>query len=134
MTRGTLVAGRLVARLANDPFFDPRCFPAASLPQFHDLVARAPMALKMTIINTQSTVIQVGIEEALLGVVRRLPPHRAVQVLDFARWLQTQPEPSLWLTDIEIEDLAAQDDSWNQFYLENRETFRAMAREALEQR
>ena len=92
------------------------------------------MALKVTEVSAQSIDPPIGFENALLGAVRGLPPQRVVQVLDFARWLQTQPDLSASFTDIEIEDLVAEDDLWDQFYLENRETFRAMAREALEQR
>ena len=84
--------------------------------------------------TTQFTGLQVGFEEALLGAVRGLPPQRAVQVLDFARWLRTQSESDEWLVeDVTGDDLQAEDAHWDQFYAQNRHTFRAMAREAVEQ-
>lgn len=82
---------------------------------------------------TQSMDLQIGFEEALLGAVRGLPPQRAAQVLDFARWLRTQPEPDESLTAVGREDLAVEEALWDQIYLENSKTFRAMAREALVQ-
>ena len=70
------------------------------------------------------------LELALIDVVRTLHPHRAVQVLDFARWLQTQPVPDEALSEraaqMEIDERA-----WEQTYLANRDDFRAMARQAL---
>ena len=84
--------------------------------------------------TTQSLDRQIGFEDALLGAVRGLPPQRAVQVLDFARWLRTQPESEEWLVDdVTEDDLQAEDAHWDQFYAQNRDTFRAMAREAVEQ-
>jgi len=72
------------------------------------------------------------LELALIDVVRTLHPRRVVQVLDFARWLQTQPAPDEDLServaqlDIELEERA-----WEQIYLANRDDFRAMAHQAL---
>ncbi|MBM3134032.1 MAG: hypothetical protein FJZ89_01840 [Chloroflexi bacterium] len=66
------------------------------------------------------------VEQALLKVLRALPPRRAAQVLDFARWLQTQPVPD------ELSELELEEKSWEQFYLANRDHFRAMARQALD--
>jgi hypothetical protein len=84
--------------------------------------------------TTQSVDLQIGFEDALLGTVRGLPPQRAVQVLDFARWLRTQSESDEWLVEEFTEDNAqAEDARWDQFYAQNRDTFRAMAREAVEQ-
>jgi hypothetical protein len=78
--------------------------------------------------------LQISFEEALLGTVRGLPPQRAVQVLDFARWLRTQSESDEWLVENRtMDDLQAEDAHWDQFYAQNRDTFRAMAREAVEQ-
>jgi hypothetical protein len=83
--------------------------------------------------TTQFTGLLVGFEEALLGAVRSLPPQRAVQVLDFARWLRTQPGPGESPGDDATEHLQVEEALWDQVYLENRETFRMMAREALEE-
>lgn len=84
--------------------------------------------------TTQSVDLQIGFEKALLGAVRGLPPQRALQVLDFARWLRTQSESDKWLVeDLAVDDLQAEDAHWDQFYAQNRDTFRAMAREAVEQ-
>jgi hypothetical protein len=65
------------------------------------------------------------LEQTLLKIIRALPPRRAAQVLDFARWLQTQPVPD------ELSELELEEKSWEQFYLANRDHFRAMARQAL---
>lgn len=65
-------------------------------------------------------------EKKLLELLRALPPQRVSQVLDFARWLQTQP-----LEDEDLAELETEDAAWEASYLENRETFRAMAQEAL---
>ena len=82
---------------------------------------------KMTIQLAQQSAT---VELALIDVVRTLPPRRAVQVLDFARWLQTQPIP-----DEEASDQAAQMEQeervWEQVYLAHRDDFRAMAHQAL---
>jgi hypothetical protein len=72
------------------------------------------------------------LERALMDVIKTLPPRRAVEVLDFARWLQTQLAP-----DEELSDKAApvemelEEQAWEQFYLANRDDFRAMAHQAL---
>jgi len=72
------------------------------------------------------------LELALIDVVRTLHPRRVVQVLDFARWLQTQPAP-----DEELSERAAQiemeleERAWEQIYLAHRDDFRAMAHQAL---
>ena len=74
----------------------------------------------------------VTLERALIDVLRTLPPRRAMQVLDFARWLQTQLAP-----DEEVSDSAApvemelEEKAWQQIYLANRDDFRAMAHQAL---
>ncbi len=84
--------------------------------------------------TTQPTGPQTGFEETLISTVRGLVPRRAVQVLDFARWLQTQSVDDDWLHEnVSPEELTAEDSAWDQVYLENRETFRSMAREALEE-
>ena len=68
-------------------------------------------------------------EQLLLEAVKALPPQRVNQVLDFARWLQTQPAPE----DVENEDITeAEEAAWQRTYLANREEFRSMARQALQ--
>lgn len=106
---------------------------SAKYDRFPAVAACATMILEVMNMTTQLTRLQVGFEEALLGAVRGLPPQRAVQVLDFARWLRTQAEPGESLTDDTTEKLQVEEALWDQVYLENRETFRVMAREALEQ-
>ncbi len=79
--------------------------------------------------TTQSAQQPASLELALIDVVRTLPSRRVLQVLDFARWLQTQLAPE--------EDHAAQaemereDKAWEQTYNANSDDFRAMARQAL---
>lgn len=78
--------------------------------------------------TTQSARQPAALELALIDVVRTLPSRRVLQVLDFARWLQTQLAPD--------EDHAAQaameqeEKTWEQAYMANRDDFRAMARQA----
>ncbi len=73
-----------------------------------------------------------ALEEDLLKIIRTLPPRRAAQVLDFARWLQTQPaldEPvEKEITQAELEQEEA---AWEEAYLAHRDDFREMARQAL---
>lgn len=82
--------------------------------------------------TTQSARQPAPLELALIDVVRALPSGRALQVLDFARWLQTQLSP-----DEEMDGKAAQaaieqeEKAWEQTYNANRDDFRAMARQAL---
>jgi hypothetical protein len=83
--------------------------------------------------TTQSSKLLAGFEEALISTVRDLPPRRAVLVLDFARWLGTQSQAEEWLADdFTSEELQAEEATWDKVYLENRETFRSMAREAID--
>jgi hypothetical protein len=62
------------------------------------------------------------IEQMLVKTVREMDSRRASQVLDFARWLQTQPN---W------DEIAEEEDAWETAYMENKEEFREMARQAL---
>ena len=72
------------------------------------------------------------VELALMDVVKTLHPRRAAQVLDFARWLKTQPAPDDELSDNATEtEMELEEKAWEQVYLANRDTFRSMAREAL---
>ncbi len=56
----------------------------------------------------------------LIETVETLDDVRAMQVLDFARWLQTQPAAS------DMEETA-----WEEAYLRQKDAFRKMAEEAL---
>jgi len=72
------------------------------------------------------------LELTLIDVVRTLHPRRVVQVLDFARWLQTQPASDEHLSERAAQmELELEDKTWEQLYLANRDDFRAMARQAL---
>lgn len=74
----------------------------------------------------------VPLESALMDVVKTLHPRRAMQVLDFARWLQTQPALDEDLSDSATEtEMELEEKAWEQIYLANRDTFRSMARDAL---
>ena len=66
-----------------------------------------------------------SLEKELLETVKRLDKRRAAQVLDFARWLQTQGHED----DSSIEE----EQAWEAFYRAHQEDFRAMAREALQE-
>lgn len=82
--------------------------------------------------TTQSARQPATLELALIDVVRTLPSRRVLQVLDFARWLQTQLAP-----DEEADGNTAQtameqeEKAWEQTYNTNCDDFRAMARQAL---
>ncbi len=81
---------------------------------------------------TQSLLQSATFEQILLKTVRALPSHRATQVLDFARWLQTQPEIEELFDETMTEaELAAEEKAWEEAYLAKRDDFRAMARQAL---
>ncbi|HHB90545.1 MAG TPA: hypothetical protein ENK60_04485 [Anaerolineae bacterium] len=62
------------------------------------------------------------LEQMLIETVKTLDDQHAMQVLDFARWLQTQPSVS------EMEEAA-----WEEVYLRHKEAFRKMAQEALQE-
>ena len=73
-------------------------------------------------------------EQILLDSVRSLSPARVSQVIDFARWLQTQPtleEPAI--DEISDAELEAEEEVWQSHYLEHQESFREMARSALKE-
>ncbi|MBX3059651.1 MAG: hypothetical protein KF770_24645 [Anaerolineae bacterium] len=82
--------------------------------------------------ETQTVRPKKALEQELIATVRALQPHRARQVLDFARWLQTQT-PHVGLPDEEItpEELALEEKAWEATYLANQEKFREMAEQAL---
>ena len=69
-----------------------------------------------------------SIEQAILNTIRVLSPIRVQQVLDFAQWLKSQPTLDETLeAELELEEKA-----WEQSYMANRETFRSMAYQALD--
>lgn len=71
-------------------------------------------------------------ERMLLETVRDLPSQRVAQVLDFARWLRTQSTADEFLDEDMTEiDLEAEEAAWQATYEANKESFRAMARQAL---
>ena len=82
--------------------------------------------------TTQSAQLPASLERTLLDVVRALPSGRALQVLDFARWLQTQlsPEENEVGKSAQAE-MEQEEKAWEQMYNANRDDFRAMARQAL---
>ena len=76
------------------------------------------------------------VEQTLLDIIRSLHPFRLRQVIDFARWIQTQPpldEPleQESITVLFDSGLEEEDKLWQAAYLENQDEFRAMADEAL---
>jgi hypothetical protein len=72
------------------------------------------------------------LERSLIHTLKTLHPRRAAEVLDFARWLQTQPVPDEPGNEVVTEqELEAEESAWEASYLANRDAFRAMAREAL---
>ncbi len=71
-------------------------------------------------------------ERLLLETVRGLPSQRVVQVLDFARWLHTQStSDNFGEEEITEAELAAEEVAWQATFEANKDNFRAMAREAL---
>lgn len=72
-------------------------------------------------------------EQILIKTIRQLQPGRATEVLDFARWLEAQPTlDELLHEDVTPDELEQEEKAWEQAYLANREEFRAMARQALD--
>jgi hypothetical protein len=63
-------------------------------------------------------------EDKLVGIVRRLPPERVMQLVDFARFLEAESE----------EEIAASEGNWDELLArpEAKRKLRDMAREALD--
>jgi len=63
-------------------------------------------------------------EDKLVGIVRRLPPERVIQLVDFARFLEAESE----------EEIEASQANWDKVLVkpEARRKLRDMAREALD--
>lgn len=73
-----------------------------------------------------------ALERELITTIRKLQPQRAWQVLDFARWLQTQPiRDGLPGEEITAEELEVEEQAWETFYLANQAEFREMAQQAI---
>jgi hypothetical protein len=93
----------------------------------------------MTRIGVDSVKSQMAVdmpitERLLLETVRGLSTQRVVQVLDFARWLHTQSISEEFLDENMTEaELEAEESSWQATFEANKDTFRAMAREALDE-
>lgn len=82
--------------------------------------------------KTESTLDIQTLEQALVRTIRTLHPRRVVEVLDFARWLQTQPAVDEFTAEmLTAEELEEEEKAWQAAYDANREEFRAMARDAL---
>jgi len=64
-------------------------------------------------------------EERLVGIVRRLPPERVVQLVDFARFLEAESEEDIEATEAQWDDLLAKPEA--------KRKLREMAREALDE-
>jgi hypothetical protein len=63
-------------------------------------------------------------EDKLVGIVRRLPPERVVQLVDFARFLEAESEEEIEATQAQWDDLLAEPEA--------KRKLRDMAREALD--
>ena len=64
-------------------------------------------------------------EERLVGIVRRLPPERVMQLVDFARFLEAESEEDIEATQAQWDDLLAKPEA--------KRKLREMAREALDE-
>ncbi len=68
----------------------------------------------------------------LMETVKIMQPYRVAQVLDFARWLQTQPASDEAVDEeITMAEIEKEEDAWQAAYMQNKDEFRAMARQAL---
>ena len=63
-------------------------------------------------------------EDKLVDIVRRLPPERVVQLVDFARFLEAESEEDIEATQAQWDDLLAKPEA--------KRKLRDMAREALD--
>jgi chemotaxis regulatin CheY-phosphate phosphatase CheZ len=61
-------------------------------------------------------------EDRLIGIVRRLPPERVMQLVDFARFLEAESEEDIKATQAQWDDLLAKPEA--------KRKLRDMAREA----
>lgn len=63
-------------------------------------------------------------EDRLVGIVRRLPPERVMQLVDFARFLEAESAEDIEATEARWDDLLAKPEA--------KRKLREMAREALD--
>lgn len=63
-------------------------------------------------------------EDRLVGIVRRLPPERVIQLVDFARFLEAESEEEIEASQVHWDELLAEPEA--------KRKLRNMAREALE--
>ena len=89
--------------------------------------------------KTQTTLQVKTHEQKLVGIVRRLPPERVSQLVDFARFLefQTTERYDDWLDEQETEtkeEMRASEEKWDKLLAkpEAKRVMREMAREARE--
>ena len=81
---------------------------------------------------TQLSQNQQPIEQMLMETVKIMHPYRVAQVLDFARWLQTQPDSDEAAGEaLTLAEIEAEEDAWQAAYMQNKDEFRAMAQQAL---
>jgi hypothetical protein len=74
-------------------------------------------------------------EQTLIDIVRRLPPERALQLVDFARFLASQTEQDDEQPAEEgADEIGANEEEWDSLLAkpEAKQAMREMAREALE--
>jgi len=87
--------------------------------------------------ETQASIQSQERERQLIGIVRRLPPERVSQLIDFARFLELQSSEGYEERSKEVEterDILASEEEWDELFArpEARRVMRQMAREALE--
>lgn len=77
------------------------------------------------VIMKENLVVEIDeYEERLVGIVRRLPPERVMQLVDFARFLESESEEGAEAAQAEWDDLLAKPEA--------RRRLREMAHEALD--
>lgn len=82
--------------------------------------------------KTESALDIKRLEKSLMETIRTLHPRRVAEVLDFARWLQTQPAVDEFTAEtLTAAELEEEEKAWQAAYDANRDEFRALAREAL---
>lgn len=82
--------------------------------------------------KTDSTLDVKTLEQSLIHTIRTLHPRRVAEVLDFARWLQTQPVvDEMTMETVTAAELEQEEKAWQAAYAANRDEFRALAHEAL---
>ena len=71
------------------------------------------------------------LEQAILEIINSLPYERVAQLLDFARFLQTQSIPQkLPYEDITEAELLLEEEAWQQTLVAKQDYFRALASQA----